>query len=145
MKPLPNRSPHRPPEAGASAAPVRQARAAQAAILAWTGGTPPTPGRVRLDIAPLVDNGNAVPMTVQVDSPMTEADHVQAIAVFNEANPQREVIVATLAREAGVAVLATRIRLATSQQLVAVARMGDGRHWSGRADVIVTLAACLEG
>jgi len=116
----------------------------QAAVLAFTGGKAPQAGRVRLEVAELVDNGNAVPLTVSVDSPMSEADHVQVIAVFNELNPQREVITARLGPLAGVARLSTRIRLATSQQLVAVARMNDGSHWAQRVDVIVTLAACLE-
>jgi hypothetical protein len=83
-------------------------------------------GRIKLDIAQLVDNGNTVPMAVSVDSPMTAADHVTAMAVFNERNPQREVIKATLGPRAGKAQVATRIRLATSQKLVAVARLSDG-------------------
>jgi sulfur-oxidizing protein SoxY len=116
----------------------------QAAILAFTGGQTPRTGRVQLEVAELVDNGNAVPLTVSVDSPMSEVDHVQRIAVFNELNPQREVITATLGPLAGVARVSTRIRLATSQQLVAVARMSDGSHWAHRVDVIVTLAASLE-
>lgn len=116
----------------------------QAAVLAFTGGAAPQTGRVRIEVAELIDNGNAVPLTVHVDSPMTGADHVQRIAVFNELNPQREVITASLGPLAGVARLSTRIRLATSQQLVAVARMSDGSHWQHRVDVIVTLAACLE-
>lgn len=115
-----------------------------AAIRAYTGGRLPQPGRVKIDIAPLVDNGNAVPMTVSVMSPMSATDRVTHIAVFNESNPQREVIAATLGAQLGVARLSTRIRLATSQQLVAVARMSDGSHWSEAVDVIVTLAACLE-
>ncbi len=116
-----------------------------AAVRQFTGGAPVQTGRVRLDIAQLVDNGNTVPMTVSVDSPMTAADHVVALAVFNERNPQREVIKATLGPRAGKAQVATRIRLATSQKLVAVARMSDGSHWQHTADVIVTLAACIEG
>jgi sulfur-oxidizing protein SoxY len=76
---------------------------------------------------------------------MTAADHVVAIAVFNERNLQREVIKATLGPRAGKAQVATRIRLATSQKLVAVARLSDGSHWQQTVDVIVTLAACIEG
>ena len=116
-----------------------------AAVRQFTGGAPVQNGRVRLDIAQLVDNGNTVPMAVSVDSPMTAADHVMAIAVFNERNPQREVIKATLGPRAGKAQVATRIRLATSQKLVAVARLSDGSHWQQTVDVIVTLAACIEG
>ncbi|RJG16096.1 SoxY-related AACIE arm protein [Massilia cavernae] len=115
------------------------------AIAAFTGGAAPTAGKVTLDIAQLVDNGNAVPMTVSVDSPMTAADHVTAIAVFNERNPQTDVVKFTLGPRSGKAVVSTRIRLATSQKLVAVARLSDGSFWSGSADVIVTLAACIEG
>lgn len=114
-----------------------------AAIRAYTGGPLPRAGRVTLDIAALVDNGNAVPLSVSVDSPMSATDHVTGIAVFNELNPQREVISATLG-PLGVARLSTRIRLATSQKLVAVARLNDGSHWSHTVEVIVTLAACLE-
>jgi sulfur-oxidizing protein SoxY len=75
---------------------------------------------------------------------MTAADHVRTIAVFNERNPQREVLQATLGPRAGKAQVATRIRLATSQKLVALARMSDGTIWSQQVDVLVTLAACLE-
>lgn len=116
-----------------------------AAIAAWTGGAPVQAGRVKLDIAKLVDNGNTVPMTVTVDSAMTAADHVAAIAVFNERNPQRDVARFTLGPRAGKAHVATRIRLATSQKLTAVAKMGDGSFWSDSVDVVVVLAACIEG
>jgi len=115
-----------------------------AAVRAWTGGAPVQAGRVRLDVAPLVDNGNTVPLAVHVDSPMTAADHVAAIAIFNERNPQRDVARFQLGPRAGRASVATRIRLATTQKLTAVARLGDGSHWSQTVEVIVTLAACLE-
>jgi sulfur-oxidizing protein SoxY len=115
-----------------------------AAVRAFAGGEPLRTGRVLLDIAPLVENGNVVPISVKVDSPMTEADHVTAIAVFNERNPQRDVAVFHLGPRAGRAAVATRIRLATSQQLVAVARMNDGSCFMHTVDVIVTLAACVE-
>lgn len=116
-----------------------------AAIQAYTGGAVVRNGRVKLDIAALVDNGNTVPVTIGVDSPMTAADHVTAIALFNERNPQRDVIRFTLGPRAGRASVATRIRLATTQKLVAVARLSDGSYWSHTVDVIVTIAACIEG
>ncbi len=116
-----------------------------AAINAFTGGAAPKAGRIKLDVAALVDNGNAVPITVSVESPMTVADHVTTIAVFNERNPQTDVVKFVLGPRAGKAVVSTRIRMATSQKLTAVARMSDGSFWSGSADVIVTLAACVEG
>jgi sulfur-oxidizing protein SoxY len=76
---------------------------------------------------------------------MTQSDHVRAIAVFNERNPQPHVITAQLGTRAGRAMLATHIRLATSQTLLAVASLSDGSFWSDQAQVVVTLAACIEG
>jgi sulfur-oxidizing protein SoxY len=116
----------------------------RAAINAFAAGMPVHPGKVTLEVSTLVDNGNAVPLTVRVDSPMSAADHVTAIAIFNEKNPQTDVATFTLGARAGKAEVSTRIRMATSQKLVAVARMSDGSFWSGGADVLVTLAACIE-
>ena len=115
-----------------------------AAVSAFAGGAPVREGRVDFDVAPLVENGNAVPVAVRVQSPMTAADHVVATAIFNESNPQRDVGVFHLGPRAGRAQVATRIRLATSQQLVAVAKMKDGSCWTRTVDVLVTLAACVE-
>ncbi|MBC7940174.1 MAG: SoxY-related AACIE arm protein [Chitinophagaceae bacterium] len=119
----------------------------QAALRTFTGGAPlrDGAGRVLLDIAPLVDNGNAVPVTVTVTSPMTAADHVRRIGIFNEHNPQPEVVVFHLGPHSGRALVGTRIRLATTQQVLAVAQMSDGTFWQHGVDVIVTLAACIEG
>lgn len=116
-----------------------------AAIKAFTGGAVPRTGKVALDVSLLVDNGNTVPITIRVDSPMTASDHVAAIAVFNERNPETGVAVFTLGPRAGKAEVSTRIRMATSQKLVAVARMSDGSFWQHSAEVVVTLAACIEG
>jgi sulfur-oxidizing protein SoxY len=99
---------------------------------------------VTLDIAPLIDNGNVVPVAIGVDSPMTAADHVQRIALFTELNPLPEVAVFHLGPRNGVARVATRMRLATTQTLTALAVMNDGSVWQRQVDVIVTLAACIE-
>src|SRR2546423_931076 len=101
-------------------------------------------GKVMLDLPPLVENGNTVPMTVSVDSPMTKDNYVKAIHVFNEKNPQPNVISAQLSPRAGKAAISTRIRLAGTQKLMAIAELSDGTYWSDTADVVVTLAACLE-
>jgi sulfur-oxidizing protein SoxY len=101
-------------------------------------------GKVTLDVPPLVENGNAVPVTISVDSPMSEADHVKAIHVFNEKNPQPHVISVALGPRAGKARVATRIKLADAQRIVAIAEMSDGSYWTGEASVIVTIAACVE-
>jgi sulfur-oxidizing protein SoxY len=115
-----------------------------AMIKQFAAGAPVREGRVEFEIAPLVENGNTVPITVRVQSPMSEADHVKAIAIFNESNPQRDVANFFLGPRSGRATVSTRIRLATSQQLVAVAKMSDGSCWTKTVDVLVTLAACVE-
>ena len=117
----------------------------ESAIRRFAGDNTIRPGRVSLDLPPLVDNGNTVPLTVSVESPMTLADHVRRIGVFNEKNPQPNVVTLHLRPGAGRAQVATRIRLADTQRITAIAEMSDGTYWSASADAIVTLAACLEG
>jgi sulfur-oxidizing protein SoxY len=99
---------------------------------------------VKLELPPLVENGNVVPLTVSVESPMTEADHVRAIHVFTERNPQPNVLGVRLGPRAGRARVATRIRLAHTQTVIAIGELSDGSFWSDSAAVVVTLAACLE-
>src|ERR1043165_5474684 len=91
------------------------------ALKQGTGNAAVHPGKVTLDIPPLVENGNTVPLTVSVESPMTEADYVKAIHVFNEKNPQPHVFDARLSPNNGKAVISTRIKLADAQKVVAIA------------------------
>ena len=101
-------------------------------------------GKVKIDVPPLVENGNTVPMTVSVTNPMTPDDYVKSIHVFNEKNPQPNIGNFYLGPRAGRAQISTRIRLADTQKIVAIARLSDGSFWSASADVVVTLAACTE-
>src|SRR5690348_7174970 len=127
------------------AAPADATSAAmEEAIRALVGEATISRGKVRLELPPIVENGNTVPLTVSVESPMTEADYVASIHIFNQKNPQPYVAAFHLGPRAGRARVATRIRLADSQRVVAVARLSDGSFWSDNADVIVTLAACTE-
>jgi len=109
-----------------------------------TGGKPVTVGRVKLEIPPLVENGNTVPVTVTVESAVTSADHVRAIHVVTEKNPQPNVISCRLGPRAGRAMVSTRCRLADTQTVIALAEMSDGSFWSDSVSVIITLGACLE-
>jgi sulfur-oxidizing protein SoxY len=120
------------------------AEAMQEAIRKVTGGKPVNKGRVRLEVPPLIENGNSVVITVTVDSPMTAADHVKAIHVFAPENPLPNMVSAYLSPRAGRARIMTRTRVADSQTLVAVAALSDGSFWSDRVEVVVTLAACTE-
>ena len=116
----------------------------QDAIRAVIGAAPVTKGRVKLELPPLSENGNAVPLTVSLESAMTPAEHVRAIHVFTEKNPQPEVVSFRLGPRAGRARVSTRIRLADTQTVTAIAELSDGTFWSAEAAVVVTLAACLE-
>ena len=135
--------------AGLGSVLLRPARATpaalQAAVDGFSGGATVRDGRVTLDISPLVENGNAVPVTVRVASPMSAGDHVRRIALFTERNPHPEVAVFHLSPANGRAVVGTRLRLATSQTVVALAQLSDGSVWQQRVEVVVTLAACVEG
>ena len=114
------------------------------AIRAVVGEATVRTGKVKLDVPPLVENGNTVPMTVSVTNPMTAADHVVSIHVFNEKNPQPNMGNFYLGPHAGRAQVSTRIRLADSQKIVAIAKLSDGSFWSATTDVVVTLAACTD-
>jgi sulfur-oxidizing protein SoxY len=114
------------------------------AIRKLAGAKSISKGRVKLDVPPLVENGHLVPLSVSVDSPMSEADHVKAIHIFTERNPLPEMATFRLGPRAGRARVATRVRMADTQNVIAIAELSDGSFWSDSAFLIVTLAACLE-
>ena len=116
----------------------------RAAIRQIVGDAELKKGRAHLEIPPLVENGNTVSCSISVDSPMTQADHVKAIHIVNEKNPQPNVISVALGPRAGRARFSTRIRLADTQKVIAIAQLSDGSFWSDSADVVITLGACLE-
>jgi sulfur-oxidizing protein SoxY len=118
--------------------------AMQEAIKQVVGSAKVTPGRMQLSVPPLSENGNTVPCTVTVESAMTAQDHVKAIHIFNEKNPQPNVISMKLGPRAGRASVSTRIRLSETQTVTAIAQMSDGSFRSHSANVIVTQGACLE-
>jgi sulfur-oxidizing protein SoxY len=131
-----------------SVVPASKARATPAAldkaIKQIVGSAALRQGKVSLSLPPIVENGNTVSVDVAVESPMTADNYVKAIHVLNEKNPQPYVISASLTPRAGQAKIATRMRLADSQRVVAIAEMSDGTFWSDEVDVVVTIAACLE-
>jgi len=101
-------------------------------------------GKIKLDVPKIAENGLVVPVNVEVDSPMTAQNHVKAIHVFNEKNPQPNVISIKLGPRAGKAEVSTRIRLADTQTVIAICELSDGTFWSDKVDVILTISACLE-
>lgn len=117
---------------------------ADEAIKKITGGAMIKDGRVTLVIPPLVENGNLVVLTVSVDSPMTANDYVKVIHVVAEGNPYPNIFAAYLSPRSGTANITTRVRLADSQRVWAIAQMNDGSFWQGSAETLVTLSACTE-
>jgi len=139
--------------AGLATAPLLRGRTSHAAttidalaplVNKITGGAPLTEARVRLDVPRLADNGNSVPLTVRVESPMSAADHVRAITLLSEKNPRPVIATFHLGPRAGRAEVVTRVRLNGTQRLLAVAQLSDGSYWSGTAEVEVTESACLD-
>jgi len=115
----------------------------QAAIRGLFGERPIEDGRVFLDIPAIAENGYSVPLTVSIDSPMTAADYVESVAVFSPRNPLPDIVRFHLGPRAGRAEISTRIRLGGTQTLTVIAEMSDGSLWSGSAEILVTLAACV--
>jgi sulfur-oxidizing protein SoxY len=115
-----------------------------AALRAILTGRIPAEGAIALEIPPLSENGNSVDLSVRVDSPMTAEDHVTAIHILAEKNPFPLVATFSLTPRAGRAEVATRIRLATSQKIVAIAETSGGLVHRATRDVIVVLGACVE-
>ena len=109
-----------------------------------TGGAPVSAGRVSVDTPRLAENGNSVPLKVSVASPMTATDYVRSITLLSEKNPRPVMATFFLGRTAGRAEVVTRVRLATTQRLLAIAQFSDGSFWSGSAEVEVTESACLD-
>ena len=100
------------------------------------------PGKVKVEMPQIAENGNVVPMTVSIDSPMTDADYVKAVHVFAEGNPLPVVASFYFTAACGKAVCATRIRMATTQNIVAVAETSKGELFTGKTEVKVTIGGC---
>jgi sulfur-oxidizing protein SoxY len=111
-------------------------------IKAFSGGKTPAAGKVKIDMPEIAENGNTVPMTIQVDSPMTEQSYVKDVLVVADGNPRGGVVTFHFSPASGVAEANTRIRLAKSQKIIAVARMNDGSLFTTSKDVKVTIGGC---
>lgn len=123
-------------------APAQAANNAQDLIKAFTGGKPATEAKVKLDLPEIAENGNTVPMTVTVESPMTEASHVTEVLVLADGNPNAGVATFHFSPASGVAEANTRIRLAATQNIIAVAKMNDGSFVTASKQVKVTIGGC---
>jgi sulfur-oxidizing protein SoxY len=111
-------------------------------IKKFTGGKAPTQGKIKLDLPEIAENGNTVPMTVTVESPMTAQSHVTDVLVLASENPRSGVATFHFTPASGVAEANTRIRLASTQDVIAVAKMSDGSFFMASKQVKVTIGGC---
>jgi sulfur-oxidizing protein SoxY len=126
----------------AAPTPARAANDAQELIRKFTGGKPAAEGKVHLDLPEIAENGNTVPMTVSVESPMTEESYVTDVLVVADGNPRAGVVTFRFSPASGAAEANTRIRLAATQNVTAVAKMSDGSFYTASKQVKVTIGGC---
>ena len=127
---------------GVSSGPALAKNDAEEAIKKFTGGKTPVQGKIKLDLPEIAENGNTVPMTVTVESPMTEQSHVTDVLIVADENPRSGVVTFHFSPASGVAEANTRIRLAATQDVIAVAKMNDGSFFVGSKQVKVTIGGC---
>ena len=127
---------------GASSGPALAKNDSDEAIKKFTGGKTPSQGKIKLDLPEIAENGNTVPMTVTVESPMTEQSHVTDVLIVADENPRSGVAIFHFSPASGVAEANTRIRLAATQDVIAVARMNDGSFFMASKQVKVTIGGC---
>ena len=135
--------------AGAAIAGLPLAVVAQDAAQTWEqavkkvlGDAKPIEGKLLIDMPEIAENGNTVPFTISVDSPMSETDRVKAIHVIATANPQPGVAVFRFSPLSGKAAVASRMRLARTQDVIAIAELSDGRFLTSKRNVKVTIGGC---
>ncbi len=142
---LPRRSLAQPIMNPAPGIDARTINTPQGALQAILKGAQMRRGRVLLDLPPVADNGHSVPMTVRVDSPMSDADHVCRIDLVSEKNPVPLMATFFLGPHMGRAEIESRVRLNGTQRVTAVAQLSDGSFWFDAADIAVNESACLDG
>jgi len=121
---------------------VAEAADVEAAIKAISGGADIGDGKIKLKAPEIAENGNSVPISISVDSPMTEDSYVESVSIFADGNPNPEVVTFNFTPASGEAFASTRMRLAQTQNVVAVAKMNDGTFFTDSSNVKVTIGGC---
>ena len=106
------------------------------------GDKNPSEGGMTLELPQIAENGSTVPVAIDVESAMSATDMVKAIHLFAEGNPSPNVASFHFTPMSGKAWAATRMRMAKTQNVVAVAEMGDGSVRMAKAEVKVTIGGC---
>ena len=125
---------------------LNAARADEAAtnksLMEFTGGKTPEMGKITLNAPEIAENGNTVPISVSVDSEMTESSYVESVTLLADGNPNPAVATFHFSPMSGEATATTRMRLAKTQNVVAVAKMSDGSVFMDKKQVKVTIGGC---
>jgi sulfur-oxidizing protein SoxY len=127
---------------GATVSPAAAANDSADLIKKFTGGKTATEGKVKLDLPEIAENGNTVPLTVSVESPMTEQSYVSDVLIVADGNPNGGMATFHFSPASGVAEANTRVRLAATQNITAVAKMNDGSFFTATRQVKVTIGGC---
>jgi sulfur-oxidizing protein SoxY len=127
---------------GATISPAAAANDSADLIKKFTGGKTPAEGKVKLDLPEIAENGNTVPLTVLVESPMTEQSYVSDVLIVADGNPNGGMAMFHFSPASGVAEANTRVRLAATQNIIAVAKMNDGSFFTASRQVKVTIGGC---
>jgi len=127
---------------GQSVGPAHAANNIDELAKKFTGGAAPVEGKVKLDLPEIAENGNTVPITVSVESPMTDADYVKEVILLADGNPNAGVATFHFSPASGLAEANTRIRLANTQNIVAIAKTSDGKYYIAKKQVKVTIGGC---
>lgn len=128
--------------AGTSIVPAYAKNDSEELIKKFTGGKPATVGKVKLDLPEIAENGNTVPLTVSVESPMTAQSYVTDVLVLADGNPRAGLVTFHFSPASGVADVSTRIRLGGTQNIIAIAKMSDGTFYMDSKQVKVTIGGC---
>jgi sulfur-oxidizing protein SoxY len=124
------------PEAAADAKLVEEA------MKKLIGDRKPTEGKIKFDLPQIAENGNTVPVTFEVESPMSADNYVKSVHLFAEGNPAADVASFHFSPQCGLAKASTRMRMAGTQNVVAVAEMSDKSVYIAKQQVKVTIGGC---
>lgn len=115
---------------------------ADAAIKKIIGGRKAKSGRITLEVPQIAENGNTVPVGLNVDSPMTKTDYVKTVHIFADANPNPDVAAFHFTPRSGKAYVSTRMRMLKTQNVIAIAEMSNGDIYMAKNEVKVTIGGC---
>ena len=121
---------------------LADAASTEEAIMAFTGGKTPESGRISLNAPEIAENGNTVPVSISVESAMSGDDLVASVLILAEGNPNPDVATFHFTAMSGAAEATTRMRLAKTQNVIAIAKMADGAVYMDKKEVKVTIGGC---